>query len=78
LSVNQSNHPYFEHETRNNQWVFCRSVIASQAQIRAVSHNILYNNPCDSAYACWIDYTTRGPELYISDHYPVLLDLQFR
>ncbi len=27
---------------------------------------------------CWVDYTTRGPGLYISDHYPVLVDLQFR
>ncbi len=31
-----------------------------------------------NAQACWIDYTTRGPGLYISDHYPILVDLQFR
>jgi endonuclease/exonuclease/phosphatase family metal-dependent hydrolase len=28
--------------------------------------------------SCWVDYTTRGPGLYISDHYPILVDLQFR
>jgi hypothetical protein len=59
------------------KWVFCLSVIASQAQIRTVSYNIRHNNPCDSAYACWIDYTTRGPGLYNPDHYPILVDLQF-
>jgi endonuclease/exonuclease/phosphatase family metal-dependent hydrolase len=31
-----------------------------------------------SVNSCWIDYTTREPGLYISDHYPILLDLQFR